>query len=97
MTNSLTLHPKLVGGSLSGVVTLIVLQILAHFHVSITMEDSAAATLIISSVGAWLAPVAKEEQKKLLNPNASGTVASNYPTITGPLPVAPKAPTKAKP
>lgn len=62
MNGTLAIHPKVVGGGLSGAVVLIALAVLAHFGIHPSGETDAAATLIVSAVGAYFSPLLEDEQ-----------------------------------
>lgn len=70
MNGNLAIHPKVVGGSLSGAVVLIALAILGHFGIHPSGETDAAATLIVASVGAYFAPLLEDEQPGVSTPPA---------------------------
>jgi len=55
VNGSLNIHPKVAGGTLSGALALIILWALSYW-VIVPPEVAAAFTLLLGSVGAWLAP-----------------------------------------
>lgn len=62
MNSALELHPKVAGGGISGALALIILWVLALWHITVPPEVAAAGTLILGSVGAYFSPLAKKEQ-----------------------------------
>lgn len=62
MNGSLSLHPKVAGGTVSGALTLIILWVLSLWHVTVPPEIAAAGTLILATLGAYFAPLADKEQ-----------------------------------
>lgn len=51
-----TLHPKVGGAGAAGAVTLIVLHVLAYYHVQLGSEVQAAIAVLASVAGGYLTP-----------------------------------------
>ena len=57
MNGKLDLHPKVVGSTLAGALTILIVYGLSLGHITVPTVASAALTVVISGIGGWLAPV----------------------------------------
>ena len=58
MGGALVLHPKVVGGSLSGACGVLCVWLLGLAHVGVDPIVASALTVVLGGFGAWLAPLA---------------------------------------
>lgn len=68
MTNPLNIHPKVVGGGVTGLLTLIVLQVLAHYGINVSASVEGEITMGLSVIGGYLTPVLDHEETELEAP-----------------------------
>lgn len=72
MKTSLAIHPKVVGGGLTGLLTLVILQLLTRYGINVSGAVEGEITLGISLIGGYLSPIAKHEEEVL-----TGTAAKS--------------------
>lgn len=57
MNGKLNLHPKVVGGTLAGSTVILIVWILSVCGITVPTVASAALTVVIGNIGAYLAPM----------------------------------------
>lgn len=84
MKTSLAIHPKVVGGGLSGLLTLVVLQLLTRYGINVSGSVEGEITLGLSLLGGYLSPIVAHEEQVLVNPlGALSALSASYYTTTG--------------
>ena len=84
MNSALDVHPKVVGGSLSGSAGILVIWLLGLAHVTVDPVVAGALVAIASGLGAWLAPVLNAERNRVVqtySTSSSGLAAAANPTF----------------
>lgn len=72
MNGPLNIHPKVAGGSLAGLLSLVLLALLTRYtHHAVSAATEGEITLFVAAFGAWLSPIAKAEEQKVLGSSTS--------------------------
>ncbi len=75
MNGATNLHPKVVGGGAGTGLGALIVWLLGLAHVAVDPVVAVAIAGVLSTIGAWLAPVVDAERQKLLGPTKSSAAA----------------------
>lgn len=67
MNGTLSIHPKVLGATSGGTLSILVVLVLALFHVTLPDVAVAGITTTLAFAGGWLAPILNAERDRIVH------------------------------